>query len=117
MLARPTDPSGDILPVRSLSDLLSGAAAVAAALRDELNFFAGDWWENPSHGNELPDLLQDARGTDREAETLTACLVSLILSFEGVLSVENVRSGFENRVFRFSCTVRTESGEAAEVDL
>ena len=51
MLTRPTDPSGDILPVLSSSDLLSGPEAAAVALRDHLNLFTGDWWETESQGN------------------------------------------------------------------
>ena len=44
MLSRPVDASGDILPVLSPSDLLSGVQTVAVGVKDHLNLYAGDWW-------------------------------------------------------------------------
>ena len=54
MILRPTDESGDILPVLSSADLLRGAPAVARLVEDRLQFLAGDWWENRTWGNAIP---------------------------------------------------------------
>ena len=43
MLLRPVDASGDILPVLSSSDLVSGAEAVVILARDRLNLL---WHHN-----------------------------------------------------------------------
>ena len=115
MLCRPVSPSGDILPVLSPSDLLSGPPAVAAALRDHLSLFAGEWWESPSVGNEVLDLLQDARGTEQEADALVSCLTDYILTFPWVSSVSDASVGFSGRAITFSCTVHTGDGSAAEI--
>ena len=112
MRCRPRDATGDILPVLSLSDLLSDTAAAAASLTDHLRLLRGDWWENPSSGDEILDLLSDARGTEREAETLTAYLVSYLMTHPQVRSVSAPRGSFTGRTFHFSCTVHTEAGEA-----
>ena len=115
MLCRPVSPSGDILPVLSHMDLLSGPLAVAAALRDHLSLFTGEWWESPSIGNEVLDLLQDARGTEQEADTLVSSLTDYILTFPGAASVSDASAGFSGRSFTFSCTVHTEDGSSAEI--
>ena len=53
MIHRPVDASGDILPVLSSGDLLRGAEAVAQLVRERLELYAGDWWENSDWGNEV----------------------------------------------------------------
>ena len=110
MLTRPTDPSGDILPVLSSSDLISGPEAAAVALRDHLNLFTGDWWENESRGNEIPELLALSRQTDQDAKSLSSYLVSFIQAFPAVRGLSDVRAAFSGREFRFACTAHTEAG-------
>ena len=111
MRCRPTDASGDILPVLSSSDLLSGCPAIAAALRDYLHLYQGDWWENPDLGNEVLDLLSESRCTLQDAEALSSYLVSYLLEFPGVHSVTDISSSFSGHEFLFSCVVHTEEGE------
>ena len=43
MILRPVDASGDILPVSSSSDLLSGPEAVARLAAYKLSLLKGDW--------------------------------------------------------------------------
>ena len=115
MLSRPVDLYGDILPVLSPLDLLSGPPAAAAGLRDALNLFPGDWWEYADRGNEIFDMISTSRRTQQDAETLSAYLSSCVLEFPGIQSVSDVASAFSGRVFRFSCTAHTEAGEAFPV--
>ena len=110
MLSRPVDSSGDILPVLSPSNLLSGPPAVAVGLQDHLNLFPGDWWEDPTRGNEVLDLITSARKTDRDSDTLAAALSTYLREFPGVQSLSEIRGAFSNRGFHFSCVVHTESG-------
>ena len=111
MLFRPVDPSGDILPVLSSADLISGPEGVAASLRDHLNLFAGDWWEYADRGNEILELMALARRTEQDARTLSSCLRNYLQSFPAVRSLSDVRAVFAGREFRFSCTVHMETGE------
>lgn len=113
MTARPVDENGDILPVLSFFDLLMGTDAVAAGLKDHLHLYPGDWWENPELGNEVLDLLAEARRTDRDAEALATYLVSWLMAFPGVRGVSDLLYSFAGSGFRFSCVAHTESGEAA----
>ena len=111
MFSRPVDSSGDILPVLSAADLLSGAEALAAGLRDHLNLFPGDWWEYADRGNEIIDLIILSRRTSRDAETLSSYLVSYIRSSPGIRSVSDVKASFQTYKFSFSCTAHTDSGQ------
>ena len=49
MLLRPVDASGDLLPVMSSSDLLSGPEAVARLVQYRLSLLRRAWWENPEN--------------------------------------------------------------------
>ena len=115
MLSRPVDSSGDILPVLSSPDLLSGPEALAAALADHLRLHTGDWWEYESRGNEIFDMIAVSRYTERDAEALSSYLVSYMEEFPGVRSVESIAFSFSGRVFKFSATVRAEDGASVPV--
>lgn len=116
MLSRPTDFSGDILPVLSPADLLSGPAAAAAGLRDHLHLFSGEWWEYADRGNEAFDLITASRVTDRDAPALTSSLVSYILSFPAVRSVSDARVSSGWHSLTFSCTAHTDTGESFPIE-
>ena len=115
MLSRPFDSSGDILPVLSPSDLLSGPEALAAALADHLRLHAGGWWEYEARGNEVFGMIAASRYTERDAEALSSYLVSYIEEFPGVRSVGNIASSFSGRGFKFSATGRAEDGASVPV--
>ena len=110
MLSRPVDSSGDVLPVLTPADLLSGPEAAAAGLSDHLRLFAGDWWEYADRGNEIPDLLSAGLRSERDLETLSGYLTSYVRDFPPVSSVSDAHASFSGRTFTFSCTVRTGSG-------
>ena len=111
MYSRPVDASGDILPVLSPSDLLSGLFAVSVGLRDHLSLISGDWWEDSEAGNELFDLISVSRRSESDIDTLSSALCSYIREFPGVQSISDIHAGFSGHRFSFSCTVHTEQGE------
>ena len=112
MLIRPVDASGDILPVLSSSDMLSGPEAVALLVQDRLSLLQGEWWENPGYGFGILNLMQASRVTDADASALASRITEYIRQTDGVLEVEDVRFAVTGRQFSFSCTVRTEEGTA-----
>ena len=65
MRMRPVDQNGDVLPVLHASDMFSGSLAVAKLVKDRLNLFSGDWWENPSWGNEILRMRKRSRRSGR----------------------------------------------------
>ena len=112
MILRPTDDTGDILPVLSSSALLSGARAVARLVEDRLNLYVGDWWENPARGNQVIEMLRENRLTEADAQAMATYLTSYIRKMDWVEDVREVRFAVEDRRFSYSCLVLTEEGSA-----
>ena len=110
MLLRPVDASGDILPVLYVSSMLVGAEAVTALVRDRLNLLAGEWWENPSHGCAVVDMLRQGRVTEVDKSSLASYITSYILATPGVVSVEKVFVRVSGREFSYSCVVIADGG-------
>ena len=113
MHIRPTDASGDILPVLSSSDLLSGPEAVAQLVKYRLSLLQGEWWENESLGFPLPESLCFGRPTAADAATLSSQITAYIRETPGVRDVEDVRSEVSGRRFSYTCSIRTEEGTAS----
>ena len=112
MVIRPTDENGDILPVLSPASKLTGAEAVKELVRDRLTLLSGDWWENPSRGNAVLEMLKENRYTEADIRALANYLTSYIRRTPGVLGVEDVVFSAEGKRFAYSCRVDTEGGEA-----
>ena len=113
MLLRPVDAAGDALPVLSVSDLLTGPAAAGRLARHRLRLLAGDWWEDPSLGCEVLELLRENRFTEQAHEELVSYLTSYLSETPGVLDVTEVDAEVSGRVLRWSCTLVTEEGGEA----
>ena len=112
MRLRPVDASGDILPVRTGRDMVSGPAAAALLAEYRLKLFAGEWWENPEHGNELLQLLQETRLTEADAEALASYLSSYLLETPGVREVTGASVLLSGTALSFRCALLTDEGAA-----
>ena len=113
MRIRPVDQNGDVLPVLHVSEMVSGASAVARLAEDRLNLLVGDWWENPAWGNEIIRMLQEGRLTEADGQTLSTYLSSYVRETTGVLDVRDERWNLTGSRFSWSCTALTEYGTAA----
>ena len=113
MYIRPTAASGDILPVLSSSDLLSGPEAIAQLVKYRLSLLQGEWWENESLGFPLPESLCSGRPTGADAQALSSQVTAYIRETPGVRDVEDVRSEVSGRQFSYTCSIRTEEGTAS----
>jgi len=113
MFLRPVDTSGDILPVLSLSALLSGPEAVAQLVRYRLSLLTGEWWENPSIGFAVMEQLQSSRLSDVDAPAFSSVITAYIRETPGVTDVTDVKTLVSGRRFSYSCTVMTGEGSAA----
>ena len=77
MIYRPVDSKGDMMPVPAFSALLRGAPAVAQLVRDRLALYAGEWWENPAWGNEIPEMLGESRLIEADMQGLAGVASAL----------------------------------------
>ena len=112
MRLRPTDDTGDILPVRNTAALLTGAEAAAELVRCRLNLLPGEWWENPDHGCAVFRMLREDRLTAADKTALAAYLTAYIRATPGVRTLDRVSAGVSGRQFTYSCEIRTEGGTA-----
>ena len=112
MLCRPVDSSGDILPVLSSSELLTGARAETELVRNRLKLLTGEWWENPEWGNGILGMLKESRLTEADQQVLANYISGYIRKTPGVLDVREVKVFVEGRRFRYSCEIVTENGTA-----
>lgn len=112
MLIRPVDASGDVLPVLSSRDLLSGPEAVAQLVQDRLSLLQGEWWEYPEEGFFILERMRESRITEADAASVSSQITAYIRETPGVREAENVRFSVEGRGFSYACEIRTEEGSA-----
>lgn len=112
MILRPVDASGDMCPVASSRDLLSGPEAAALLVKHRLSLLQGEWWENPAMGFPVLEDLRSSRLTEERAKMLSSVITAYIRNTPGVRSVEDVRCGISGRELNYSCTVLTKEGSA-----
>ena len=113
MIMRPLDASGDVLPVLSSRDLLSGPEAVARLVEYRLSLLTGEWWENAGMGFSILEVMRSSRLTEDSGSMMASMITSYIRETSGVQEVEDVRFSVSGRVFSYSCSVRTEEGSAS----
>ena len=112
MKLRPVDAAGDVLPVLSSADTISGPEAVALLVKCRLSLLRGEWWENPNLGFGILDTLRFSRLTEADAPTLASSITDYIRNTPGVQEVDDVLLSVSGREFSYGCTVRTEAGIA-----
>ena len=113
MIIRPVDATGDILPVASTRDVLSGAEAVAQLAAYKLSLLQGDWWEYPEDGFFVLEFMREERFSEANAGMFASRVTEFIRGVEGVFEVDDVKFETDGRVFRYSCQLLTEEGPAA----
>ena len=112
MICRPLDASGDILPVLSASDLLTGTRAETELVRNRLRLLTGEWWENPAWGNGILEMLKESRLTEADQQVLANYISGYIRKTPGVLDVREGKVSVEGRQSRYSCEIVTADGTA-----
>jgi hypothetical protein len=113
VLLRPVDAAGDILPLSSSSDLLSGPEAVARLVAYELSLLKGDWWEYPEDGFFVLEFMREERFSEANAGMFASRVTEFIRGVEGVFEVDDVQFQVDGRTFRYSCQLLTKEGPAA----
>ncbi len=110
MKLRPVDAAGDVLPVLSSGDMVSGPEGVALLVKYRLSLLQGEWWENPDLGFGILETLRGSRLTGADAPYLSSSITDYIRNTPGVQEVDDVLFSVSRRQFSYSCTVRTEAG-------
>lgn len=110
MRVRPlADPHGDMVPVRSLKQMLEGPEAVAQIVAMRICLNRGEWWEDEEAGFQVPDFLAEtARKSD--LDMIAKYIASYVSVSEGVDGVEGATIEYEDHRAVFKCTILTNGG-------
>ena len=116
MIVRPLDANGDILPVYNLDQMFSGSDAISQVINLRLHFMHGEWWEDEEMGFRIPEfLINNVRRGD--VELLSKYISAYISETEGVRTVTNIVTKFNNHIMTFFCSVLTTEGQNASVEV
>ena len=88
------------------------ATAEAELTRDRLNLMTGDWWENPTWGNAIVEMLKESRLTEADGRAIAGYLSSYVRETAGVLDVRDVQYSMEEGRLCFSCVIESDKGSA-----
>lgn len=107
MRYRQLDSNWDYIFGKGTHAYLEGSDAVAQAIKSRLQLLYREWWEDREDG--LP-LWEKILGTSVHPQNLAAVdsiYVERILGTEGVVSIMDYESSFENRQYTFKAAVVT----------
>ena len=114
---RPVDDNGDMMPIQTASQMLTGADAVAQIAKDRLCFYRGEWWEDPDMGIRIPDfLINSVRESD--LSMFAKYITSYLGDTAGTRGVSGATVKLVGKQMQYSATLLTDEGDAElEVDL
>lgn len=110
MRYRPLDNTGDMMPVTSQAQMLTGVDAVMAAVGSRLRLLRGEWWEEPSLGFRVPEFLYTGTRLPAGPDMLAGYITAYIADTENVSAVVDVSAEMTNRVLRYHCRIETPFG-------
>ena len=107
---RPCNAAGDILPVSSMKEMMTGAEAIGKHVLYRLKLLIGEWWEYPERGNQIFQMMQADRLSSGDSQAVASYLSSYIMETDGVMAVDEVKTEVNGREFLFSCRMITTEG-------
>ncbi len=117
MQYRALSPTGDYVVGASIGAFLTGADAVAQAVKTHLLLLSGEWWEDTSSGTTLFGGLVGLPGTPANLRAMDLIVRERILDTQGVASIKSFSSSYANRQYSVTATVLTTAGETAMVQV
>ena len=112
MKQRPVDPSGDVLSVLHISDMIQNAGAIALLVKNRLSLLYGEWWENSGLGFPVLRSMEESRLSETDIRSFSSMITEYLRQTEGVRDAEKVTVEISGKTFRYSCTVLTDYGPA-----
>lgn len=110
MIYRRLSKDWDYTFVNGTSNYLSGAEAVAQAIKSRLLLLYGEWWEDQEDGLPLWQKIMGTSGRPENQQAVDLIIRDRISETEGVLAIIAWTSSFENRNYVFRALVETKYG-------
>jgi hypothetical protein len=105
-------PDGDYTFGNSQYDFISGAEAVAQAIKTRLRLLKNEWWENKDEGLPLFQSILQKSGNPESISAADLLIQDIIIGTPGVLQLKDFNSVYDNRSYSISSAVVTKYGEA-----
>ena len=103
--------SGDFTFGGNSLDYISGAEAVAQAIKTRLLLLKGEWWEDTEDGLPLFQDILGKAGTPARIQAVDRIIMERIEGTPEVESILDFESDYENRKYSFRASVETTAGE------
>ena len=110
-MMRPVDKQGDILPVLSRSNLMSGIEAAGRLAEAALQLQQGEWWEEALACSPVLAILRDDTFGEEKAQELEREIPRHLRELPGAASVEDAAVIRKGSRLIFRCRLLTDSGE------
>jgi hypothetical protein len=104
--------SGDYSFGNSQYDFVSGAEAVAQAIKTRLKLLKNEWWEDKEEGLPLFQSILQKFGSSENISAADLLIQDIIAGTPGVLQLKDFNSVYDSRSYSISGTVVTEYGES-----
>ncbi|HBC94308.1 MAG TPA: hypothetical protein DCZ10_15775 [Pelotomaculum sp.] len=117
MLYRRLDASGDYSFGKSKQDFLSGAEAVAQAVKTNLLLLKGEWWEDVAQGLPLFQSILGQPGITENIRAADLIIKERIAATKGVSSIDDFQSDYSSRNYSIVCTITAYTGETSTVEV
>lgn len=92
------------------SNYITGAEAVAQAIKSRLLLLYGEWWEDQEDGLPLWQKILGSSGRPENQQAVDLIIRDRISETEGVLAITAWTSSFEDRNYVFQALVETKFG-------
>lgn len=112
MKVRRLDNNWDFCFGRGAQNYITGADAVAQAVKQRLLLLYSEWWEDLEDGLPLWEQILGSSGSDENRQAVDIIIRDRISGTEGVQSVIEFASTYERRNYKFSATIETIYGSA-----
>lgn len=118
LIYRKLNASGDYSFGRSMQDFVRDAEAVGQACKTNLLLLKGEWWEDLNEGLPLFQSILNQPGSPESLKAVDLIVKDRIANTKGVKSIQEFQSFLNsNREYSVTCTVITNTGSTATVEV
>ena len=109
--------NGDYTFGQGTANFLTGAEAVAQAVKTKILLLSAEWWEDLEDGTPLFDGILLQRSSEEGKKAVDLIVRDRLLGVEGVVQVSSFASTLSDGYYQANVTVETLYGETADVTI
>ena len=109
--------NNDVLFGGGTTNFISGAEAIAQAIKTKLLLLYGEWWENAELGTPFIQAILGQYESEDLKKAASQLIEKRVKEVEGVVSVSDLEFSFSARNMKIKGTVETESDGSVTVEV